>query len=106
MTILRCSATTCMYNKEELCSKGEINVIGDNASIASETSCGSFRERGSSSAQNSAAEGCGCEKISIDCAARKCTYNEDCRCTAAAIDVAGDGACDCHDTRCSTFECK
>ncbi len=106
MTILRCSATTCVYNKDELCSKGEIDVIGESAMAADETSCGSFRERSYDSTQNSFTEGCGCEKINIDCAAQKCTYNENCRCTAAAIDVAGNGACDCRDTKCSTFECR
>ena len=74
MTILRCSATTCVYNKDELCSKGEIDVIGESAMAADETSCGSFRERSYDSTQNSFTEGCGCEKINIDCAAQKCTY--------------------------------
>lgn len=106
MTILRCSATTCIYNKEQLCSRGEIDVIGDNAKYADETSCGSFRERGEGAAQNSASEGCGCEKIQIDCKAQNCTYNEHCKCTAAAIDVDGPGACNCQETKCGTFECK
>jgi len=45
MTILKCSAMTCVYNKEQLCSKGDIDVTGENATSANETSCGSFRER-------------------------------------------------------------
>lgn len=106
MTILRCSATTCIYNKEELCSKGDIMVDGSTASRAEETCCSSFRERKADSMKNSVSEGCGCEKISVDCAAHNCTYNEHCRCTAAAIDVSGDGACSPQDTRCSTFECR
>ena len=31
MTILKCSATTCAYNEDMLCSRGEINVMGDSA---------------------------------------------------------------------------
>ena len=49
MTILKCSAMTCVYNKEQLCSKGDIDVTGENATSANETSCGSFRERTDSS---------------------------------------------------------
>ena len=43
MTILKCSATTCAYNEDMLCSRGEINVMGDSAKSSEETSCGSFR---------------------------------------------------------------
>ena len=78
MTILKCSATTCAYNEDMLCSRGEI------------------------SAKNS----CGCETIQIDCKAHNCTYNENCKCTAAAIDVAGSGAKVCSETKCDTFECQ
>lgn len=106
MTILKCSATTCVYNDDMLCSKGEINVIGNEAHRPDETSCGSFRERGEGSAQNTVANGCGCQSIKIDCNAQKCIYNENCKCTAAAIDVAGENACDCRETKCSTFECN
>ena len=28
MTILNCSAVTCIYNKDQLCSRGEIEVMG------------------------------------------------------------------------------
>ena len=45
MTILKCSATTCAYNEDMLCSRGEINVMGDSAKSSEETSCGSFREK-------------------------------------------------------------
>ena len=90
MTILKCSATTCAYNEDMLCSRGEINVMGDSAKSSEETSCGSFR----------------CETIQIDCKAHNCTYNENCKCTAAAIDVAGSGAKVCSETKCDTFECQ
>ena len=105
MTLLRCSAMTCIYNKNQLCSRGEIDVIGENASHPDETSCGSFQDRKESSAKNSSAEGTGCEKIQIACQAHKCIYNDDQRCTASAIDVSGCHACDCRETKCDTFRC-
>ena len=46
MTILNCSATTCVYNKNQLCSRGGIEVTGSGARHADETCCGSFREQG------------------------------------------------------------
>ena len=62
MTILKCSAMTCVYNKEQLCSKGDIDVTGENATSANETSCGSFQERTGSSMKDSYTDDCGCDK--------------------------------------------
>ena len=67
MTILSCSATKCMYNDHELCSRGDIEITGDNAHRADETNCGSFRDRATAGMTNSKAHHCGCEKINIDC---------------------------------------
>lgn len=106
MTILNCSATTCIYNKDRLCSKGSIEVGGSTARSADETCCRSFREQDKASVTNAGSEHCGCEKIKIDCKAEECTYNEHCRCTASAIDIAGHDACTCQDTKCRTFACK
>lgn len=103
MTILKCSAVTCVYNEDRLCSRGEITVAGTDARRSDETSCESFRERGDSSYKNSSH--CGCEKIAIDCKAEECTYNSDCRCTAASIGIDGPNACCCEDTKCGTFQC-
>ena len=105
MTLLKCSATTCLYNENQLCSRGEIDVMGESAKNAEDTSCGSFRER-TSGAMNSTRNSCGCESIQIDCKAQNCTYNEHCKCTAASIDVAGSGAKACSETKCDTFECQ
>lgn len=105
MTILKCSATTCVYNKDQLCSKGEIDVMGETAHSADETSCGSFQER-SQGAKNSVSNSCGCETVNIDCKAHNCTYNDNCKCTAAAIDVTGRSASTSADTKCETFECE
>ena len=62
MTILNCSATKCIYNDNKLCSRGDIEITGDNAHRADETSCGSFRDRTTAAMQNSGAEHCGCER--------------------------------------------
>ena len=45
MTILNCSAVTCIYNKDQLCSRGEIEVMGHDARVSDETSCGSFSNK-------------------------------------------------------------
>ena len=37
MTILKCSATKFLYNENELCSRGDIEITGDNAHRADET---------------------------------------------------------------------
>ena len=37
MTILKCSATKCMYNENELCSRGDIEITGAGARNADET---------------------------------------------------------------------
>ena len=94
MTILKCSAIKCVYNKDQLCSTS-----------ANETSCGSFQERTGSSMTNSFTNGCGCEKIQIDCKAHNCTYNDDCKCTASSIQVDGSNAQASCDTKCDTFQC-
>ena len=50
--------------------------------------------------------GCGCETIKIDCKACGCTYNDKCKCTAASINVDGNDARKCDETKCSTFQCE
>lgn len=101
MTVLSCSAITCSYNKDELCSKGDIKVGGRDAHEADQTCCESFVERKEGSMSNST--GCGCTTIAIDCAAEECMYNERCACVAGAINVGGNQACSSDETRCSTF---
>lgn len=95
---------TCVYNKDALCSKGDITIGGENARIADETCCKSFRER--TSEDYSSAEGCGCKTINVDCEARECIYNENCKCDAAKIGIGGVSATQCQDTMCGTFDCK
>ena len=54
MTILKCSAHNCYYNKDSLCSKGAINVEGADARYADDTACESFRDQKEGSATNAA----------------------------------------------------
>ena len=44
--------------------------------------------------------------LEVECDAVKCVYNEDRRCAAERIDIAGDGACECGQTRCATFKAR
>lgn len=106
MTLLKCSAHNCCYNRDSRCSRGSINMDGADARYADDTACESFRSQNECSAKNSADSGCGCETVNIDCKAHSCTYNKHCKCTAASICVSGDHARECCDTKCETFECK
>ena len=45
MPLLSCTARTCLYNKNEYCSKGDIQVDGPNAQRPDETCCKSFVEK-------------------------------------------------------------
>ncbi len=105
MTKLKCSVTNCYHNKERLCCLNGIKVDGTTAEVSDGTACASFKDKTGDSYTNS----CTCKEepkqsLSIECVAEKCVYNDACRCTASAIDVDGDNACTCRDTRCSTFK--
>ena len=67
MPLLSCTARTCIYNKDEYCSKGDILVDGSEARVADETCCRSFEERGESASNKAAADSCGCRTIDVDC---------------------------------------
>lgn len=106
MTKLNCTVTSCRYNDNEAkrCSLDSIKVEGTTAEISDGTACASFAEK-----KDNMTNSCGCRpktSLSIECMAEKCIYNSDCKCTAAHIDVAGDGACDFGETRCATFTCE
>ena len=45
MVKLTCGATTCFYNKDNKCCKGDIMVGGKNACESSDTNCESFHKR-------------------------------------------------------------
>ena len=104
MTILKCSATTCMYNQKELCSKGEIKVNGADARYADETCCASFDER---------TQGCATNKyetpnraLNVECEAESCVYNQSRKCTAQEISISGQGAKMASHTECASYRSR
>lgn len=102
MPALRCTAVKCVYNKEQLCSKGDIQVKGDHATTVDQTACGSFQERTGASSQNSC--GCGKDTIQVGCTAETCTFNKNQYCHAGSIDINGSQACTSEETCCGTFK--
>ena len=88
MPALQCSAVKCMYNKENLCSKGDIQVKGDHAATENETWCSSFVEKTGMS--NAHTCGCGCSSIQVGCSAHDCTYNRQEVCQADHVQMETD----------------
>lgn len=103
MPLLSCTARTCLYNKNEYCSKGDILVDGDAAVTQDETCCRSFAMR-SEGARNTFQSQKGYEKIDVDCKARKCMFNKDEKCDADKITITGASACNYDETRCGSFD--
>ena len=104
MPALQCSAVKCMYNKDNLCSKGDIQVKGDHAATENETWCSSFAEKTGMS--NAYTCGGGCSSIQVGCAAHDCTYNRQEVCQADHVHIDGSQACICEETCCGTFRCE
>ncbi|HKM03562.1 MAG TPA: DUF1540 domain-containing protein [Lachnospiraceae bacterium] len=101
MAELNCGVSNCFYNKNSLCSKGDIMVGGKQADVKDQTSCESFSNREQESYTSSLDHAS--KVISIDCEASKCTYNNNYRCIASQVDVTGNGAKGSKETSCSTF---
>ena len=106
MPLLSCMVTNCVYNKDELCSKGDIKVGGRDAKVADETCCDSFLDRADSPVTNSMTSGCGCSTIRVDYEACNCKFNEDKKCVAREISIDGACADKCDDTVCESFRCR
>ena len=104
MTALVCTAQTCVYNRDEYCSRGDIRIGGDHATNSFETCCTSFEERSQDSSSNDT--GRGSIMIDVDCTACNCTYNEEKKCSADKIGVAGSSASESEETACGTFRCE
>ena len=102
MPLLSCTARPCMYNDDEYCSKGDIQVTGESANQSDETCCESFQERNDDSLSSSV--GSGCKTIDVDCEACDCTFNEEEKCGADKITITGASACHCEETSCGSFE--
>ena len=101
MPDLTCTVRNCSYNEDEMCSRKAIDVSG--GGTRENTCCDSF------STAEAAANSCGCsgEKTSINCDAKDCIYNDDCRCDADQVKVCSEGtAAHCHDTECHTYHAR
>lgn len=103
MTKLSCSATTCLYNQDRYCCKGDIKVEGQSAKKMQDTCCGSFKEREDSMTNSM---GHACREIDVACEACSCVHNDNRKCSADQIGITGPNACKCTDTECHTFECR
>ena len=103
MPELKCTVQTCAHNNDFYCSLDRIQVGGEGAKHAGETSCDSFCERKEGSCSNSLemASDCAC----VDCSAKKCMYNENSKCHAGKISVEGGDAKSSSGTECATFRC-
>lgn len=106
MTDLKCVVENCSYNKNCLCSKGDIQVGGKQACNIDDTCCESFagKREGFDSFTNSISNPS--KSIDIVCEASKCVHNENCKCVAPHVDIRGCDACDCRETACATFREK
>ena len=102
MTQLKCSVRNCMFNDDKLCSKGNITIGGQTASKPNETRCESFQER---TERMTNSVGHPSKEIDVHCYAEKCDFNDDYKCHAESIGIAGSNACSCAETECASFDC-
>ncbi len=103
-TYLDCYVTSCLYNANHCCGKGDIKVEGKEAKVNCETACNSFRERKGSVAKNSVNSLT--KDIEIVCEATNCRFNENKNCKAEHISIAGGNACSSRETECASFDAK
>ena len=104
MTKLECSVRNCMHNSDNYCCKSAILVDGHEAVKPNDTCCASFDENKGGAFTNlfKTPE----SRLEVECDAVKVFITRDRRCAAEHIDIAGDGACDCGQTRCATFKAR
>lgn len=103
MAELKCGVGNCTYNRDYLCSKGDIMVGGKHACNCDETCCESFSQRREGHDSFTSALEHPSRTISIDCEAVKCIYNSNYKCVADHVDIHGGGADSSRDTNCATF---
>lgn len=105
MTKLDCSVVSCSYNENRLCKRENITVGGRKAIKPSETVCESFYPRGTNTMTSLDGKGPK-EETNIACNAVTCVYNENKKCTAEHIQIAGVKAVTAGETECGTFQCR
>lgn len=103
MTNLDCSVISCTYNTDNSCKKDGITVGGHDAHKPSETACKSFAPKTMHSVTNLAS--CHASKqTEVACDAVHCKFNEDKKCRAKHIGIAGAHAVTNGETECGSFE--
>lgn len=105
MTKLECSVYNCTYNCNRRCERENITIGGHEARKPSETACNSFYLKGTNT-MTSLADNGGKEALNICCHAVTCRYNENKKCTAGEIAIAGLHALTNGETECGTFQCE
>ena len=105
MPVLDCSVKSCFYNSDNKCSLDSIKVEGKSADYSDDTVSGSYRLRAGEEAKS----GC-CSKakttLVVSCTANKCVFNEENKCKAEHIGIAGSHADKMDDTECASFVCR
>lgn len=101
MTHLDCNVISCAYNGDCSCKRGDVHVVGEEATSASGTCCDSFVCRGSGSASNSF--GTPKKETQVFCDALECRFNRRNFCTADHIGISGNHAEDRRSTECASF---
>ena len=106
MADLKCVVENCTYNKDCMCSKGDIMVGGKHACDCDGTCCESFAQKREGRDSFSSSLSHPSHTISIDCEAVKCIYNADYRCKAEKVAIKGNSANSSMETVCATFKEK
>lgn len=103
-TYLDCYVTSCVYNANRCCGKGDIVVDGKEAKVNGETACDSFKERKANQTTN--AVNSMSKDIAIICEATNCRFNDNKNCKAEHISIAGGNAGTSAETECASFDAK
>lgn len=103
-TYLDCYVTSCVYNANRCCSKGDIVVGGQDAKVNRETVCDSFKERKGDQMKNAANSMS--KDIAIVCEATNCRFNENKNCMAEHISISGGNASSSTETECASFDAR
>ncbi|MGL5150641.1 MAG: DUF1540 domain-containing protein [Clostridium sp.] len=103
MTHLNCSASNCTHNSNNCCCNSSISVSGANADKSKSTCCSSFQEANGAFANSAQTPNASLE---ISCNAENCIHNCNCTCEAGSVDISGASACNCEETKCSSFSYK
>ena len=103
MTQIKCSVSSCSYNKDYACYVNPVNIGGKGAPDEECTCCGSFlsRQNYSNLAEYTSMRS---EVNTVNCVVNTCEYNKCDKCTKDHIDVGGNNdACIYSETECNSF---